>query len=216
MISPRPGFRMRSAYGHPRVSLHTPNYPLLERDQSLTHPDNYPEPGKRPLSSISPTILEYADGSLYLAIGGSGGSQIFSALLQTLLNLDWGMDPSQAVEYGRVHDQLYPERVSADNILPALIIDSLRDRGHNVTGTFDAHVDVPWLCADVLGVEMDINRVAAVIQTVVSKDGKIYGTRRLCVFPGFMDVLLTRVHSGERLEEKWDCRRILIIFVRTA
>ncbi|KAG8213665.1 gamma-glutamyltranspeptidase-domain-containing protein [Butyriboletus roseoflavus] len=104
-----------------------------------------------------PLILEYADGSFYLAIGGSGGSQIFSALFQTLLNLDWGMDASQAVEYGRVHDQLYPELVGADNILPAMVLDGLRDRGHNVK-------------------VLDINRVAAVIQTVVSKDGQIYDT----------------------------------------
>ena len=96
--------------------------------------DNYPEPGKRPLSSISPTILEYADGSPYLVIGGSGGSQIFPTIVQTLLNMDWGMNPSQAVEYGRVHDQLYPEQVSADNILPALVLDGLRNRGHNVKG----------------------------------------------------------------------------------
>ncbi|KAH0835459.1 gamma-glutamyltranspeptidase [Lanmaoa asiatica] len=118
-------------------------------------PYNYPEPGKRPLSSTAPTIMEYADGSVYLAIGGSGGSQIFTAVLQTMLNLDWGMDASRAVEYGRVHDQLYPEYVSADNILPTSVIDGLRDRGHNVK-------------------VMDINRLAAVVQTVMRKDGKIY------------------------------------------
>ncbi|KAF8135745.1 gamma-glutamyltranspeptidase [Boletus edulis] len=96
------------------------------------------EPGKRPLSSIASTILEHADGSFYLAIGGSGGSQIFPAILQTMLNLGWGMDASQAVEYGRVHDQLYPEAVAADNILPAPVIDGLLDRGHKVKGTSDA------------------------------------------------------------------------------
>ncbi|KAF8441532.1 gamma-glutamyltranspeptidase [Boletus edulis BED1] len=118
-------------------------------------PYNYPEPGKRPLSSIASTILEHADGSFYLAIGGSGGSQIFPAILQTMLNLGWGMDASQAVEYGRVHDQLYPEAVAADNILPAPVIDGLLDRGHKVK-------------------VLDINRVAAVVQVVVNKDGKIY------------------------------------------
>ncbi|KAF8556134.1 gamma-glutamyltranspeptidase [Imleria badia] len=118
-------------------------------------PHNYPEPGKRPLSSIAPTILEYPDGSFYLAIGGAGGSKIFTSVLQALLNLDWDMDPSQAVEYGRLHDQLYPERVEADDILSALVLDDLRDRGH--------HVKV-----------LDVNRVAAVVQTVMRKDGKIY------------------------------------------
>ncbi|KAI6026195.1 nucleophile aminohydrolase [Pisolithus microcarpus] len=75
-------------------------------------PYNYPEPGKRPLSSIAPTIMEHGDGSFYLAVGGSGGSRIFPSIFQAILNLDWGLDVSEAIEYGRVHDQ---------------------DRGHNVT-----------------------------------------------------------------------------------
>lgn len=69
-----------------------------------------------------------------------------------------------------------------------------------------------FCCADMPGVVLDINRVAAVIQTVVSKDGKIYGTLRSCIFPGSMDVLLMRVYSRERLEEKWNCCGILITF----
>lgn len=63
---------------------------------------------------------------------------IFTSVLQTLLNLDWDMDPSQAVEYGRVHDQLYPEYVGADNILPKPLLDDLRERGHRVKGAFGA------------------------------------------------------------------------------
>ncbi|KAF9222505.1 gamma-glutamyltranspeptidase [Gyrodon lividus] len=118
-------------------------------------PYNYPEPGKRPLSSTSPTIMEYADGSFYLAIGGSGGSQIFPSAFQVLLNLDWGMDVSEAVEYGRLHDQLYPIRVDADNILQSSLLHDLRGRGHNV-------------------IVLDINRAAAVIQVVARMDGKIY------------------------------------------
>ncbi len=51
------------------------------------HKDNYPEPGKRPLSSTTPTIIENADGSFYLSIGGSGGSRIFPAVFQVLLIL---------------------------------------------------------------------------------------------------------------------------------
>ncbi|KIK98246.1 hypothetical protein PAXRUDRAFT_31286 [Paxillus rubicundulus Ve08.2h10] len=118
-------------------------------------PYNYPEPGKRPLSSTTPTIMEHADGSFYLAIGGSGGSRIFPSIFQVLLNMDWGMHVSEAVEYGRLHDQLYPTSVDADNTLPASLLYDLRRRGHNVT-------------------VLDINRVAAVVQAVVRKDGKIY------------------------------------------
>ena len=96
--------------------------------------DNYPEPGKRPLSSTVPTIIEHEDGSFYLAVGASGGTKIFPAVLQVILGIDdWGLDPSQAIEWGRVHDQLYPLSVEVDDILPKEGIDGLRERGHNIT-----------------------------------------------------------------------------------
>ncbi len=98
------------------------------------HKDNYPEPGKRPLSSTTPTIIENADGSFYLSIGGSGGSRIFPAVFQVLLNLDWGLNLSEAIEFGRLHDQLYPLFLDADNVYPSDLLDDLRSRGHNVTG----------------------------------------------------------------------------------
>jgi len=118
-------------------------------------PYNYPEPGKRPLSSTVPAIIENPDGSFYAAIGGSGGSRIFGSVLQVLLNLDWGLDASKAVEFGRLHDQLYPLTVDADDVYPSEILDILRDLGHNITVS-------------------DINRVAAVVQLVFQKDGIIY------------------------------------------
>lgn len=133
---------MRLACGHPLVSHPAPHLPFPEHDQS----DNFPEPGKRPLSSITPAILEYANGSFYLAIGGAGGSKIPTATLQALLNVEWGMDASEAVERGRVHHQLYADHVDADDILPAGIINDLRGRGHNVTGAFDADADIPRPC----------------------------------------------------------------------
>lgn len=81
-----------------------------------------------------PTIIEDAHGDFFAAIGGSGGSKIFPAVFQALINLDWGLDASAAVEYGRVHDQLFPTSVEADNIYPANIIDDLKRKGHNITG----------------------------------------------------------------------------------
>jgi gamma-glutamyltranspeptidase/glutathione hydrolase/leukotriene-C4 hydrolase len=100
----------------------------------LNQPVNYPEPGKRPLSSTVPTIIEHPDGSFFVAIGGAGGSRIFGAVFQTLINLDLGLDVSQAVESGRLHDQLFPLSVFADSVVPPDILDALRVRGHNVTG----------------------------------------------------------------------------------
>ncbi|ETW81007.1 hypothetical protein HETIRDRAFT_155010 [Heterobasidion irregulare TC 32-1] len=118
-------------------------------------PFNYPEPGKRPLSSTVPTIIEHTDGSFYLAIGGSGGSKIFPAVFQVILNLDWGYDASQAIEYGRLHDQLFPSYVEADDIYPGELLADLERRGHNIT-------------------ILNVNRVSAVVQAVMKKDGKIF------------------------------------------
>ncbi|KIM40159.1 hypothetical protein M413DRAFT_172695 [Hebeloma cylindrosporum] len=118
-------------------------------------PYNFPEPGKRPLSSTAPTIIEHQDGSFYIAIGGSGGSRIFPSVFQVLLNLDRGMDLSQAIEYGRLHDQLYPLYLDADDVFPKHILRDLRERGHNVTVA-------------------DVNRVAAVIQAVMSHNSVIF------------------------------------------
>lgn len=96
-------------------------------------PDNYPEPFKRPLSSTCPTIIEDESGDFYLAIGGSGGSKIFPAVFQTLLNMDWGQDVGTAIEYGRLHDQLFPEWVEVDDVYPTEIVADLAGRGHNIT-----------------------------------------------------------------------------------
>lgn len=81
-------------------------------------------------------IIENADGSFHLAAGGSGGSRIFGAVFQVILNMDWGMDASAAVEYGRFHDQLYPMLLDTDDVLPNEVIDALLVRGHNVSSEF--------------------------------------------------------------------------------
>lgn len=138
--------------------------------------DNFPEPGKRPLSSIAPAILEHLDGSFYIAIGGSGGSRIFSSVIQVLLYLDRGMDLGQAIEYGRLHDQLYPLRLDADDVFPRHILRDLRERGHNVTSNF-------WCCCTsvildltlFLPIVADVNRVAAAIQAVMNNNSVISG-----------------------------------------
>jgi gamma-glutamyltranspeptidase / glutathione hydrolase / leukotriene-C4 hydrolase len=137
--------------------------------------DNYPEPGKRPLSSTVPTIIEHPDGSFFVAIGGSGGSRIFGAVFQTLLNLDLGLDISQAVEFGRLHDQLFPLILDTDSVYPPDLLDGLRDRGHNVTGAFKRALGLESPTYDDLISVLDVNRVAAVIQAVVQQNGKITG-----------------------------------------
>jgi gamma-glutamyltranspeptidase / glutathione hydrolase / leukotriene-C4 hydrolase len=136
--------------------------------------DNYPEPFKRPLSSIVPAIVEHRDGSFYLAIGGAGGSRIFPAVFQTMLNLDWGLDLSQAVEFGRLHDQLYPITVDADDFYPGDILYSLKQMGHNITGD-NSQLSVHGSCVDPGQIVEDVNHVGAVVQAVMRKDGRIFG-----------------------------------------
>ncbi|KAJ3821383.1 gamma-glutamyltranspeptidase [Lentinula raphanica] len=94
---------------------------------------NLPMPGKRPLSSMCPTIVENEDGSPYIAIGASGGPTIFPAVFQTLINMiDYGLDPSEAIEFGRLHNQLRPEATYADDTYRADILDALSRKRHNI------------------------------------------------------------------------------------
>ncbi|KAG8967858.1 hypothetical protein FRC03_009145 [Tulasnella sp. 419] len=104
-------------------------------------PYNYASPNKRPLSSTSPVIMETASGEFYAALGGSGGSRIFGAVLQVILNLEWGMDASKAVEEPRVHDQLYPLETSVESGFNEATMESLKAKGHNIT-VFDINLGV--------------------------------------------------------------------------
>lgn len=97
-------------------------------------PFNYPESGKRPLSSTCPTIVEDADGNFLMAIGGSGGSRIFSAVLQTIfLYFDWSTDLSTSIELPRLHHQLLPTQLSVETTYDEKVLNALKGRGHEVS-----------------------------------------------------------------------------------
>jgi gamma-glutamyltranspeptidase / glutathione hydrolase len=71
-------------------------------------------PGKRPLSSMSPTILE-KDGRPFLVLGSPGGSRIISAVVETIVNvLDHGMDIQAAVDAPRFHHQWLPDNIAIE------------------------------------------------------------------------------------------------------
>ena len=94
-------------------------------------PPNLVAPGKRMLSSMSPTIVA-KDGKPVLAIGSPGGRTIINTVLQVILNVvDHDMDVARAVEAGRVHHQWFPDVIRAEQ--GALSPDTLRlleMRGH--------------------------------------------------------------------------------------
>ncbi len=91
------------------------------------------EPGKRMLSSMTPTIL-LRDGNVAMVVGTPGGSTIFTSVFQTILNIfDFGMSPLEAVGATRFHHQLLPPDVimtQPDSPLPEETISLLGDRGY--------------------------------------------------------------------------------------
>ena len=93
---------------------------------------NLPGPGKRPLSSMTPTIV-LKDGKPVLVTGSPGGSRIVSAVLQVIVNvLDYDMNIAAAVQAPRLHHQWLPDEVRAEQGFPDGIIAGLQARGHTV------------------------------------------------------------------------------------
>ena len=68
--------------------------------------------GKRPLSSMSPTILLHADGKPFMVTGSPGGSTIITTVVQSIVNvIDFGMNMQQAVDAPRFHHQWMPDQI---------------------------------------------------------------------------------------------------------
>ena len=93
---------------------------------------NLPGPGKRPLSSMSPTIV-LKDGKPVLVTGTPGGSRIISAVLQVVVDvLDYKMDVAAAVAAPRVHHQWMPDEVRVERGFSDEMLAALRAKGHKV------------------------------------------------------------------------------------
>jgi gamma-glutamyltranspeptidase/glutathione hydrolase len=93
---------------------------------------NLPGPGKRPLSSMTPTIV-LKDGKPVLVTGSPGGSRIISTTLQVIVNaLDYRMNIAQAVSVPRLHHQWMPDQVRIEHGFPLATRDALRDMGHTL------------------------------------------------------------------------------------
>jgi gamma-glutamyltranspeptidase/glutathione hydrolase len=99
----------------------------------LGYEANAPGPGKRPLSSMTPTIV-LKDGKPFLITGSPGGSTIITTVLQVVTDvIDRGMTIADAVSAPRVHNQWMPDRVFAEPGLPGDVIKALEARGNAVT-----------------------------------------------------------------------------------
>jgi gamma-glutamyltranspeptidase/glutathione hydrolase len=118
-------------------------------------------PGKRPLSSMSPTIVT-RDGKPVMVVGTPGGSRIITAVLHTILNVvDYDMNIQEAVDAPRFHQQWLPETTNVENY--ALSPDTrklLEGMGHK------------------LGAPQPANHVAAILVGAPSLNGKPVGKNR--------------------------------------
>ena len=103
-----------------------------ERGMIGTTP-NLARPGKRPLSSMAPTIVA-KDGQLFMVTGTPGGRTIINTVLTTILNvIDYGMNAQEAVDAGRMHHQWLPDRINVERLgVSADTLALLRAMGHTV------------------------------------------------------------------------------------
>jgi gamma-glutamyltranspeptidase/glutathione hydrolase len=119
------------------------------------------QPGKRPLSSMSPTIVT-KDGKPVMVLGTPGGSRIITATLLTMLNvIDYGMNIQEAVDAPRFHQQWLPETTNVERF--AFSPDSqqlLVEMGHK------------------LGTPQPANHLAAILVGAPSLGGKPVGNNR--------------------------------------
>ncbi len=94
---------------------------------------NAPGPTKRPLSSMSPTLV-FKDGKLMMATGSPGGSRIITTVLQIIVNvIDHGLNVADAENAPRAHDQLFPDELRIERGMSPDAIRLLEAMGHKVS-----------------------------------------------------------------------------------
>lgn len=106
---------------------------LTTADGLIGTPANLAQPGKRMLSSMSPTIL-LKDGRLFMVTGSPGGRTIINTVAQTIVNVvDFGMNAQEAVDAGRFHHQWLPDRITYERFsLSPETVAALRAKRHEV------------------------------------------------------------------------------------
>jgi gamma-glutamyltranspeptidase/glutathione hydrolase len=124
---PGVGFLLNNEMDDFAVKPGAPNYYGLIQGER-----NAIAPRKRPLSSMTPTIV-LRGGNLYLVAGSPGGPRIISTVLQVLVNvLDFGMDIQAAVDWPRFHHQWLPDKLLMERGFSPDTVALLEARGHAV------------------------------------------------------------------------------------
>jgi gamma-glutamyltranspeptidase/glutathione hydrolase len=93
--------------------------------------NNCVAPGKRPLSSMSPTIVLDTERQPVLTVGAAGGPKIITQVILAIVRyLDFQQPLAEAVAAPRFHHQWRPDSVVVEADLPPAVVDGLRQRGH--------------------------------------------------------------------------------------
>ena len=112
---------------------------LTDREGLIGTEPNLAAPGKRMLSSMTPTILS-KDGRVFMVVGAAGGRKIVNAVLLTILNVvDFGMNAQQAVDTPRFHHQWLPDQILHERWgLSADTLERLHALGHTTSDAWPA------------------------------------------------------------------------------
>jgi gamma-glutamyltranspeptidase/glutathione hydrolase len=101
--------------------------------------NNSVAPGKRPLSSMSPTIVLDSSGKPVLTIGAAGGPKIITQVVLAILRqIDQEQSLADAVDRPRIHHQWRPNVVTYEEGLDQSVVEGLRTRGHKLDGVTGA------------------------------------------------------------------------------
>ena len=131
IVVPGAGFLLNNEMGDFNAA------PGLTNDDGLIGTEaNLAQPGKRMLSSMTPTILA-RDGRLAMVTGSPGGRTIINTVLLTILNVvDFGMNAQEAVDAGRFHHQWLPDRITIERFgYSPDTFALLRAKGHEIRET---------------------------------------------------------------------------------
>jgi gamma-glutamyltranspeptidase / glutathione hydrolase len=106
---------------------------LTDKEGLIGTEPNLAAPGKRMLSSMTPTIVA-REGTLFMVVGTPGGRTIINTVLQALLNvIDFGMNVQEAIDAPRLHHQWLPDRIQHERFgLSPDTLALLRERGHTL------------------------------------------------------------------------------------
>ena len=142
VIAPGTGFFLNNEMDDFTVKPGTPNlYGLVQGEANAI------AAGKRPLSSMAPTLVE-KDGRIFLVLGSPGGSRIITAVLETILNIvDYGMAPQQAVDAPRLHHQWLPDEIDYErSALAPEAVGELAGMGYKLVE------QRPWGAVELIGI----------------------------------------------------------------